>query len=47
MLTPIVGALVVALISKRRPEIAKLTAVLFALGTVVTFTFDPSRWGAA
>jgi NADH-quinone oxidoreductase subunit M len=33
VLMPVVGALAVALISKRRPELAKQTAVLFALVT--------------
>jgi NADH-quinone oxidoreductase subunit M len=33
VLTPVVGALVVALVSKRRPELAKQAAVLFALVT--------------
>jgi NADH-quinone oxidoreductase subunit M len=33
VLMPVVGALVVALISKRRPELAKQTAVVFALVT--------------
>jgi NADH-quinone oxidoreductase subunit M len=33
VLTPVVGALAVALISKRRPEMAKLTGILFAIAT--------------
>jgi NADH-quinone oxidoreductase subunit M len=50
VLTPIVGALVVSLISKRRPELAKLTAVLFALGTgaltmAIVWQFDADEAG--
>ena len=33
VLTPVIGALVVALISKRRPELAKQAAVLFSTAT--------------